>query len=190
MPHPIYQHRCCESGRGANGMKTCRHCGAEGTFLRWERSTVESMGRFVRVTGLSPMGAGRLMGRRIPLRYCGKCGGVGYVGTPEACVRCETCHGDGMWLEGGEKTRQALQRESRAAIEAEEAANRVRQVEERKRAAAEHRRIMAELGQLELEEFLLRRRLSRSVGAERPPPTSAARSVNPDPESDLEEDER
>ena len=190
MPHRIYRHRCSDGLIKIDGMQTCRTCGAEATFLRWDRSMVESMARFRRVTGLPAMGPGRLMGRKIPTRPCWDCNGVGWVGTEDQCVRCEVCGGQGMWLEGGEAAREALQRESRRAIAEFEARQEANGKLSRLQQEAERRKLEDYLAEQELRAHLLILRLSRAKGVERPPLARNDRAADPGRNLDTTEEER
>ena len=190
MPHRIYRHRCSDGLIKVGGMQTCRTCGAEGTFLRWDRSMVESMAQFTRVTGLPAMGPGRLMGRKIPTRPCWDCYGVGWVGTEEQCTRCEACGGQGMWLVGGEAAREALRWESQDAIKRYKARLEADGKLARIQQEAERRKLDDYLAEQELRAHLLILRLSRSKGVERAPLAKNDRAADPGRNLDTTEEER
>lgn len=114
MPNQ-YWHHACERCDALEGGRTCRRCGADGTFSHWGLSMWESAAIYRYVYELNPIGPHRPLanallgsirhqcvgcrGRAIvsvsetEWRWCGDCEGTGGVWTRETeeieAVRCE-----------------------------------------------------------------------------------------------------
>ena len=114
MPHRTWTHNCCAASRrqwAMTGERRCPYCNEPGKFAGWERSTVEHMCRFQRVTGMKAMGPGRLK-IDLPIRHCRACGGSGFVPDPHRLEACAECGGDGQWLDCDEETKAWIRRRS------------------------------------------------------------------------------